>query len=452
MNRFATIPQVETIVSDILLSRWISVLGRPVVLDEIRTVIAEIRKGLKEKGDKFDIDRTTIVRLVDERCGKLALQIPRRVINGTGILIHTNLGRSPISESTWNNALESNCRYATVEFNLETGKRGNRAELMTRILQKMTGCEHGIVVNNNAAAMFLLLASIAKGKRVLVSRGELVQIGGGFRIPEILAQSQATLVEVGTTNITTIDDYLDNIDDQSAMVLKVHRSNFAIRGFTREVSVDALAARLPKHVLLAVDQGSGATEDTVPGETSIRKLFEQGAHIVTFSTDKLLGSVQAGIICGKQSIVESIAQHPLYRVVRPGKTVLTLLRQSLVDRINKIPAITERFARRTPDDLLRMGQKIIDALHDSRASIVPSTMYWGGGSSPDEAIDAMAVRIELPGCASSVAASLRKEPIPVIAYVSDDALMINLGAVFDDELDCIATSLKSVLEKLSCTS
>ena len=214
-------------------------------------------------------------------CERQYRQRPIRVINCSGVLIHTNLGRAPLNRQVWDAVQAANTRYTALEYALEEGKRGQRNALFSPLFAELTGAEGAVVVNNNAAALFLILSTFAQGKEVIVSRGELVQIGGGFRIPEILEQSGATLVPVGTTNITTCADYLAAVTERTALVLKVHRSNFAIRGFTEEPSTAELASALPKKIMLVVDQGSGVlSSSTVPGETSVTEHIHAGASLV----------------------------------------------------------------------------------------------------------------------------------------------------------------------------
>lgn len=222
------------------------------------------------------------------------------MLNGTGVILHTNMGRSPLFPEAWDAVRDLNTRYSNLELELQTGKRGVRSGLIPELLRILTGSEAALVVNNNAAAVLLTLSALAKDREVIVSRGQQIQIGGGFRIPEILALSGARLVEVGTTNITTPSDYLSALTERTAFVLVVHTSNFRIRGFASHPSVKVLADQLPPTVGLVVDQGSGVTTERIPGETCVRRYLEDGAHLVCFSADKVLGGPQAGIVLGRQ--------------------------------------------------------------------------------------------------------------------------------------------------------
>ncbi|MFA7590672.1 MAG: L-seryl-tRNA(Sec) selenium transferase [Sphaerochaetaceae bacterium] len=448
MDKLSELPQVETIVSDSQLSHWIRILGRPRVVDVVRSVLHEIR-GMILHGQSID-GIQAIIDQVAQVCQSSERMHPIRVVNCSGILIHTNLGRSPLSESVWDAVKEANCRYTNLEFNLSTGKRGNRADILSDLLHHMTGSEDAIVVNNNAAALFLLLAAVAKGKRVLVSRGELVQIGGGFRIHEIMQQSGAELVEVGTTNITTVSDYVNALDENTAMVLKVHRSNFSIHGFTNEASVDELAKAIGRRAILAVDQGSGAHDNSVPGEISTRTLFKQGADIITFSGDKLIGSVQIGCICGKTKIVKQLAKHPLYRVLRPGKTVLSIFEHTLIDRLNTIPSVPGSFFKRSMNELREMGNSIISITGNEQLALVESPMAFGGGSDPEGEYPSVAIKIDSLHNPHQILKMLRDRPIPIIAIIIDSKVHLHLAAVFDDEITIIASAIRDVLKDLAC--
>ena len=238
----------------------------------------------------------------------------------------------------WDEVRDLNTGYNNLELDLATGKRGGRKGLIAPLLRCLTQAEDSLVVNNNAASLFLLLQEVAKGREVIVSRGEQIQIGGGFRIPDILALSGAKLVEVGTTNITTAKDYLDAITDQTALVLMVHRSNFAIRGFTESPDINEVARALPEQVVLAVDQGSGlTTEEFAPDETSVRQYIKAGADLVCYSGDKLLGGPQSGIISGRSDLIKRLEKHPMMRTFRPSRIVYSLLERLLIHKLNKSP-------------------------------------------------------------------------------------------------------------------
>ena len=271
------IPQVEKILEDPRIARWCPVLSRPLVSRLVSQELAAVRDGIRET--RARPEEKALYAAASDACARAASRGVRKVINGTGIILHTNLGRAPLPPAVWDFAAAVNTGYSTLELDLATGRRGG---IVPDLLGILTGCEDALVVNNNAAAILLALTALAQGREVIVSRGEQVQIGGGFRIPEILALSGVRMVEVGTTNITTREDYLRAVTPGTAMVLLVHSSNFRIRGFTEKPGVAALASGLPPHVILAVDQGSGTTTENIRGEEKVRAHVAQGAHLVCF--------------------------------------------------------------------------------------------------------------------------------------------------------------------------
>jgi L-seryl-tRNA(Ser) seleniumtransferase len=297
-------------------------------------------------------------------------------------------------------------------------------------------------VNNNAAALFLILSCFARRREVLVSRGEQVQIGGGFRIPEILALSGARLVEVGTTNVTTVEDYTAAVGLSTAMVLRVHSSNFRIRGFTESPPLDRLARALPKDVILVVDQGSGALADGIRGEQPADRLLAAGAHLVCFSADKLLGGPQAGLIAGRSDLIQALSRHPLNRVFRPGKTVLSLLEECLVRRLNGGSGVAAVLAL-SPEELQRRGRRVLRGLDTGRARLVPAVMTPGGGSAPDEDYPSLAV--EVSGEAQVLLARLREWETPIIGTIAEDKVLLNLATVLPDELPVLRSALQAIL-------
>jgi L-seryl-tRNA(Ser) seleniumtransferase len=368
------------------------------------------------------------------RVERLAATLLRPVINATGVLLHTNLGRAPVSLAH----REDRARYANVELDLETGRRGSRSDHAARLLALAAGAEAALVVNNGASAVLLALSALAAGGRVPVSRGELVEIGGGFRIPDVLAASGATLVEVGTTNRTRLDDYraaLADGDGAVSLVLKVHRSNYQMLGFTQDVSVRELATL---GVPVVFDIGSGLLDESAPwlrggappwlrGEPAARQALEHGAALVTFSGDKLLGGPQAGIIAGQRALVERCARHPLARALRPGGLVLELLQHTAL-----------AYLRREGDAIAfwRMAQLPVDVLVARAVAlgvgeVVTCRSVPGGGTLPGLELDSAG--IALPGDRT---AALRQADVPVVARVHDGRTVCDLRTVdpADDRL------------------
>ncbi|HVC15315.1 MAG TPA: L-seryl-tRNA(Sec) selenium transferase [Acidimicrobiales bacterium] len=377
------------------------------------------------------------------RAERFATTLLRPVINATGVLLHTNLGRAPVAVAR----RAEPARYANVELDLGTGRRGSRSDHAARLLALAAGAEAALVVNNGASAVLLALSALATGTRVPVSRGELVEIGGGFRIPEVLAASGATLVEVGTTNRTRLSDYRRVLDREAAAVgvfLKVHRSNYQMVGFTEEVTVRELAT-LGRPVLF--DIGSGLLDETTPwlrggapvwlrGEPAARQALEDGADLVTFSGDKLLGGPQAGVIAGRRDLVQACARHPLARALRPGGLVLEVLQDTAL-----------AYLRRDGDAIAfwRMAQVPVDELSRRAAAlgvgeVVRCRSVPGGGTLPGLEIDSAG--IVLPG---DHTAALRRGRLPVVARVHEGRTICDLRTVDPEDDRVVANAARAAL-------
>ena len=330
-DTYARIPAKDRLLESEPLRRWSGLLGRSLVSRIIDTVLDRIKADIPAAAVP---DYDDLLSDLSLECRRFYRKRVIRVINGTGIILHTNMGRSPIQGEAWDACRAPNTSYSNLELDLETGKRGKRNGIVPDLITLLTGAEASMVVNNNAAAVYLILSGLARGSEVIVSRGEQVQIGGGFRIPEILSLSGAHLVEVGTTNITTLDDYRRALSEDTACVLSVHRSNFAVRGFTSQPSLSEIKKILPSDAFLFVDQGSGTLTEDIRGETRVSKTLRDGADLVSFSCDKVLGGPQAGIISGRVDLIRRLESNQLYRVFRPGKTVYSLLEEILVRKVN----------------------------------------------------------------------------------------------------------------------
>jgi L-seryl-tRNA(Ser) seleniumtransferase len=371
----------------------------------------------------------------------------RPVVNATGVLLHTNLGRAPLSPGDFGGS-------SNVELDLTTGKRGQRTSSVEQLLCALTGAEAATVVNNGAAAVLLVLATLAPGRPVIVSRGELVEIGGGFRIPEVLAGSGAELVEVGTTNRTRLEDYASAVasrKQEAPVVLKVHQSNYRIVGFTEAVDTRRLAGLSDRVV---VDLGSGLLDADAPwlggtppswlaGEPAVRQSLEDGAAIVTFSGDKLLGGPQAGIIAGRRDLVRQCAAHPLYRALRPGGTVLSALQAVLVSYAEKRPEQIPFWAMATASlSSLRERASAIAKAVGPPASVSSSQAVIGAGSVPGKKLDSVAV--SLPGDLRRLL--LGNDP-PVVARVVSGVTLCDLRSFDQAEDQTVERALKDVLRK-----
>lgn len=425
-------------------------LPRPVVLAVIRRHLDTLRGRIASNGEAVP-DENAVASEVRKALTDLRHRRLRPVINATGILIHTNLGRSPLSEPAVEAVMQAARDYTNLEYDLLAGQRGGRAASLEHALALLCEAEAATVVNNCAAALVLILRHLAKPPRtrVVISRGELVQIGGGFRIPEILEASGATLREVGTTNRTTIDDYRHAIDDGTAMILQVHRSNFYLDGFvasptTRELAGLAREAGVP----LVIDLGSGATFDTTTlgggggggggeREPTPAAALEAGADLVCFSGDKLLGGPQAGIIAGRAQRIAALKREPFFRALRCDKLVLSALQatvEALLDeRVDEVPI--RRMMRLTPEDLRPRAERMVAAL-DGAATVGTGTSRIGGGSLPRTALPSVTVDLAAVN-PQALAKRLRLGEMPVIGYVAEQRLKLDLRTVFprqDDEL------------------
>jgi len=401
-----------------------------------------------ERGEPVDADQVVqdARRRVDQRrAGRL-----RPVVNATGVLLHTNLGRAPLGDDALAAAARVARGYSNLELRLETGRRGSRHDHAGRLLAEAAGADAGVVVNNNAAAVLLALGALARGREVLVSRGELVEIGGGFRVPEIMSESGARLVEVGTTNRTRLADYSAALGPETALVLKVHASNYRLVGFTESTSVRALAGLGPP---VMVDAGSGLLDETTPwlprrpgwlrDEPGVRQALAAGAALVTFSGDKLLGGPQAGIVVGQADLVAAIARHPLARATRADKVTLAALEAVAAAYLDgdatRIPLW--RMATEPLDALMARAEAVAAAVPG--AKVVDTEAVAGGGSLPGLTIPSVGVAIEVASAEDAMAALRRDD---VVARVEDDAIVCDLRTVDPADDGRLAAAL-SVVER-----
>ena len=433
------LPQIEQLLQHADLADYIRLLSRPVVTNTLRQLFTSIRNSSDFK--TLGINDIDVMALVLDSCRQLYRRRQQRVINATGIAVHTNLGRSPINEQIWDSVKAVNTGYNNLELKLSDGKRGDRNGLLSTLIHSWIGAEDCVVVNNNAASVYLVLHALAAGKEVIVSRGEQVQIGGGFRIPDILALSGCKLVEVGTTNITTSDDYIDAITENTAMVLMVHQSNFSMQGFTESPDIEDVAQRLPEHVALVIDQGSGlSSEQYAQSEVSLPRYLQMGADVVCFSGDKIIGGPQAGIIAGRQDLCQQLAKNPMMRTFRPGRIVLSMLEQLLIQKLNRVQhasGVAQQALDRakTSQDLAQQWAQ----RWKPYVQAVPLVMQVGGGAIPSETYPCYGLKLMLPGKAQTHINALRDLPMPIIGYVNSNQLLLNVATLLDsDHVDFIA--------------
>lgn len=449
-ERFSRLPQVERLLARPEVSAWFARVSRPLCSRAASRAVAVLRERLASD-PAYPSDEDTLLdgalELLRAELEALDRRRIRPILNGTGILLNTNLGRSPLLREDWDAVRDANTGYSNLEYDLTGGRRGRRGGLVPELAAELCGAEAALAVNNNAAGVLLMLSALAKGREVIVSRGEQVQIGGGFRVPEILALSGARLVEVGTTNVTTPEDYLGAVGPETALVLLVHASNFALRGFAASPGIRELAEVLPEGVILAADQGSGCTGETLAGELPARKYLERGCRLVAFSADKLLGGPQAGIVAGDRDLVETLGRHPLYRAFRPGKTILSLLERRLAARLNGEPSRAEEARDRDPAELRRYGRRVLSRLPPGRARIVPSRAAWGGGSTPDETFPSLALELRPAGPPERLLSALRETSVPVIGLIREDRVILDLSTLLGAEPALVAASISDALAR-----
>lgn len=447
-NPLASLPQIETLLSLPETAVFERSIGRTLVKRAARTAVDRFRNEIREAGSAGSgrgiPSLGEVAAAVVEECRRIEGIKIRRVINGTGVVLHTNLGRSPLDRNVWKTAESVNCGYSSLELDLTSGKRGGRTGLIPELLSSFLGCESALVVNNNAAAVYLILSEFGRGRDVLVSRGEQIQIGGGFRIPEILEQTGARLVEVGTTNITTVDDFLRSVTPVTGLCLRVHTSNYAVRGFARTPGIRELRSALPDEVPLIMDQGSGAITESIPGESAAGEYLNQGADLVCFSADKLFGGPQAGIIVGKDAMVRRLSSHPLMRVFRPGKTIYSLLEEHLIRRINGGHRIPGDSIREDSAEAEKTAHKILEGIDPFCARIVSAEFSLGGGSSPDEYFPTRAIEIAAAVPPETIMEKMRAWKPPIIGVIHDGLVRIFPITLFPEDIP----SVRSFLEQL----
>ena len=414
-----------------------------------RAVTAEIRSSIQNDGDFAP-------SLLEEAVKRLEASVRREsqtgikpVINATGVLLHTNLGRAPLSEAA-RVAMNDAARYCSVEYDVESGTRGRRGARVESLLKDLTGAEDALVVNNCAAAALLILTVLAGEGETIVSRGELVEIGGDFRVPDVMASSGTRMVEVGTTNRTHLEDYRRAINANTRLLMRVHPSNYRIVGFASSPGRAELAALGRETELpLYEDAGSGLLEDLrkygVVDEPVVREIIEQGVNVVSFSGDKLLGSVQAGLIVGRREIISRLRKHPLYRALRSDKIRLAALEATLGSHqrdSTQVPVM--QMLSLTADELAQRAQSVIDGL-DAKFELMAGESTLGGGAGPTSTFLTTLIAITHPvKSAQDIEHELRTSSPPIIARISEGKVLLDLRTVFDDQLPALRETLKNL--------
>ena len=401
----------------------------PLAVEAARTVLERAREEIRAGFDPGDL--TARVR---EEAGAARSARLRRTLNATGVVIHTNLGRAPLAEAALERVREVGRGYSNLEYDLTAGGRGSRQDHVAGLLRRLTGAEAALVVNNNAAAVLLALAALAEGREVLVSRGELIEIGDGFRIPDVLERSGARLVEVGTTNRTRVADYERAAGPETALVLRVHQSNFRVVGFTERPGLAELVG-LGKRLSVPVveDAGSGVLT-AIEDEPPVRASIEAGADLVCFSGDKLLGGPQAGIVVGRAELVERLRRHPLQRALRADKLTLAALEGTLGLYLDPARALREIPVLRMlaePEGVVRERAERLAGLVDGR--VEQTTGRVGGGALPLAELPSFACAVE-----EELGAALRASDPPVVGVVRESFLLLDCRTLSDDEIDQVA--------------
>jgi L-seryl-tRNA(Ser) seleniumtransferase len=403
----------------------------PLAVDAARTVLARAREQIRAGSEPGDLGGQLQEELRAARAPRL-----RRVLNATGVIVHTNLGRAPLAAAALEQVADAARGYSNLEYDLGAGGRGSRQAHLTDLLRRLTGAEAALVVNNNAAAVLLALAALAEGREVLVSRGELIEIGDGFRIPDVLARSGAHLREVGTTNRTRAADYEQAIGPETAVLLRVHQSNFRVVGFTELPRLEELARVAQRHELVLVDDlGSGALVE-VGDEPTARASLAAGAELVCFSGDKLLGGPQAGVVVGRADLVERLRRHPLQRALRADKLTLAALEGTLrlaLETPDEVPVL--RMLREPAESVRARAQRLAELVG---GDVEETVARAGGGSLPLTDLPSFACAVE-----EELATRLRTGEPPVVGIVRDGKLLLDCRTLRDDELDEIASAVLS---------
>jgi len=430
-----------------------STLARWSVLAASRDLLDETRGALVAGGPAASADLGALVLAVRNRARHLEAPFPRRVLNATGIVLHTNLGRAPLARGALADLVAASAGYSDLELDLETGQRGSRTSRVADLLCLLAGSEAAHVVNNAAAALFLAVDTLAAGREVIVSRGELVEIGGSFRVSEIMSASRARLREVGTTNRTHLRDYRDAIGPETGLLLKVHRSNFRIEGFTSEVGLGELGALAREHGLpLVEDRGSGSFASwgasEIP-EAEVSSGLAEGADLVLFSADKLLGGPQAGIAIGKHAFVERMRKSPLARALRVDKLTLSALHWTLralaAGRADEIPVVA--MLRATAAELEVRAAALAESLRSAgvaRVSVETGRSPVGGGALPELELPGAVVRVVPDGSASEAVRRLRAGDPPVLARVQRDTLLFDPRTLADEDFAALVLRIAEV--------
>jgi L-seryl-tRNA(Ser) seleniumtransferase len=456
------IPPITELLKAPAVAAWLRAHPLPLVTDCLRGAAARVRKQVIEDAASQcgpeQVTRDAVLARAAELLAQATTPHLREAINATGIILHTGLGRAVFPGSVVDSIMGELKGYSTLAVDRQSGERIERDELVEYVLTELTGAEAGTVVNNNAAATMLVLAALAAQKEVIVSRGQLIEIGGSFRLPEVMAQSQARLVEVGATNRTHLKDYQNAITPNTAALMRVHPSNYRVVGFTSEVALAELAELAHRNGLIMIDDlGAGALvgleQFGLPHEPTVWESIEAGADVVLFSGDKLIGASQAGIIVGRKPLVDRLRKHPLMRAMRVDKTCLMVLERTLhlfrqLDLLRRDHPTYRMIC--TPVGALRgraknLADGLVQAVPGLTASIEASASYLGSGSLPTEALPSVRVSVSVPGLsASELARRLRLDEVCIFSRIEDDLVRLDMRTLTDEQVPAIVAAIRRI--------
>jgi L-seryl-tRNA(Ser) seleniumtransferase len=453
------IPPITELLKSPRVIEWLAAHPASVVTDSLRSATAELRQELIGSASKElnpeAVSLDAVLKRANDLLSRSTKPRLREAINATGIILHTGLGRAVFPGSVIDSMIPELKGYCTLAIDPETGERAERDELIEPLLAELTGAEAATVVNNNAAATMLVLAALAAQKEVIVSRGQLIEIGGSFRLPEVMLQSQVRLVEVGATNRTHLKDYVNALTPNTAAIMRVHPSNYRVVGFTSEPDLIDLARIAHQHELICIDDlGAGALlpleQFGLPHEPTVRESITAGADVVLFSGDKLIGASQAGVIVGRKDLIQRIRKHPLMRAMRVDKTCVMVLERTLQlfrdpDRLKSRHPLYRALC--TPvETLRRRAEELATALRKNApnlsATIDQSVAYLGSGSLPTQAIPSFMLTVSIPGLsASELARRLRTDPACLFGRIEDNRVRLDMRTVTDEQLPAMAAAL-----------
>ena len=456
MKDFSVLPSINSLLDSCDFKEVISQLGR----DKVKVVLTDSLTNIRNKinqGEEFTKEQ--VYQAIDIELQKYKTIELKAVINCTGTLLHTNLGRAVLSRKVMEQVTDLLTDYVNVEFDLSTGKRGKRGEYITQLLCNLTNAESALVVNNNASATFLILNEFSKDSEVLVSRGELVEIGGSFRVPDIMKLSGATLKEVGTTNKTKLSDYKQNINNSTSMIMKVHQSNFQIVGFTEEAEINDLITLAKENYLVSYyDLGSGLIQKLehidIAWDHTVKEIIDMGIDLVSFSGDKLLGATQAGLILGKKEYIDRLKKNPLYRILRVGKLTDSVLYYTLKNYLNFAHDFKEipffKMLNQTENQLREKVEELYSLIDSTIAKdIVKTQVSTGGGSMPGVVLNSYAIQVnEVDEQNAKAYLELLNLPKPIVTYLAQGKLHIDIISVNYDDFNYISQEINKVYNKL----